>query len=113
MAVYKHAPGVRFPLVPPTRSVGYEEASSKAFLTQSGSSCMDAFAAFSKESFSEGVIRTRKTRSFASPLGSLGRPPEELCYGWVDPGTKQLVTVLNRPPVDSPATAVRAYIASR
>ncbi len=43
----------------------------------------------------------------------LNRPPEELCYGWVDPDTKSLVTVLNRPPVDSPSTAVRAYIASR
>jgi hypothetical protein len=44
---------------------------------------------------------------------SLDRPPEEICYGWVDPEAKTLVTVLKRPPVESPETAVRAYIASR
>ena len=43
----------------------------------------------------------------------LDRPPEEVCYGWVDPSSETLVTVLNRPPVTSPETAVRAYIASR
>ena len=43
----------------------------------------------------------------------LYRPPKQLCYGWVDPDAQTLVTVLNRPPVDSPETAVRAYIASR
>jgi len=44
---------------------------------------------------------------------SLHRPEEELCYAWIDSDGKSLVTVLNRPPVESPATAVRAYIASR
>ena len=44
---------------------------------------------------------------------ALNRPPDELCYAWVDPDTERLVTVLNRPPVESPVTAVRAYIASR
>jgi hypothetical protein len=44
---------------------------------------------------------------------ALDRPPSEVCYGWVDPDAKSLVTVLNRPPVESPETAVRAYIASR
>jgi len=44
---------------------------------------------------------------------ALNRPPDELCYSWVDPQAKSLVTVLNRPPVESPETAVRAYIASR
>jgi hypothetical protein len=44
---------------------------------------------------------------------ALNRPPDELCYCWIDPDTQSLVTVLNRPPVDSPETAVRAYIASR
>jgi hypothetical protein len=43
----------------------------------------------------------------------LDRPPEEICYGWIDPATESLVTVLNRPPVTSPETAVRAYIMSR
>jgi hypothetical protein len=43
---------------------------------------------------------------------SLDRPPEEICYGWVDPDAKSLVTVLKRPPVESPETAVRAYIVS-
>ena len=41
---------------------------------------------------------------------ALNRPPDELCYSWVDPDTERLVTVLNRPPVESPETAVRAYI---
>jgi hypothetical protein len=44
---------------------------------------------------------------------ALDRPPDELCYVWVDPDENLLVTVLNRPPVDSPETAVRAYIVSR
>ena len=44
---------------------------------------------------------------------SLDRPPPETCYGWVDPKEDQLVTVLKRPPVESPETAVRAYIVSR
>jgi hypothetical protein len=43
----------------------------------------------------------------------LDRPPEEVCYGWVDPTTESLVTVLNRPPVESPQTAVRAYIVAQ
>lgn len=43
----------------------------------------------------------------------LDRPPSEVCYGWVDPQVDQLVTVLRRPPVVSPETAVRAYIVSR
>jgi hypothetical protein len=43
----------------------------------------------------------------------LDQPPIEVCYGWVDPQEDQLVTVLKRPPVVSPETAVRAYIASR
>jgi hypothetical protein len=43
----------------------------------------------------------------------LQRPEEELCYAWFDSDGKTLVTVLNRPPVESPATAVRTYIASR
>jgi hypothetical protein len=44
---------------------------------------------------------------------ALDRPPEELCYVWVDPNENLLVTVLNRPPVESPETAVRAYIVSQ
>jgi hypothetical protein len=44
---------------------------------------------------------------------ALDRPSSEVCYGWIDPDAKSLVTVLNRPPVESPETAVRAYIASR
>jgi hypothetical protein len=44
---------------------------------------------------------------------SLDRPPAEICYGWIDPDAKTLVTVLNRPPVTSPETAVRAYIMSQ
>jgi hypothetical protein len=43
----------------------------------------------------------------------LHRPEEELCYAWMEPDGKTLVTMLNRPPVESPATAVRAYLASR
>lgn len=43
----------------------------------------------------------------------LNRPPWELCYSWIDPAAQSLVTVLNRPPVESPATAVRAYIVSQ
>lgn len=43
----------------------------------------------------------------------LNRPPEELCYAWVDPDTDSLVTILNRPPVESPETAVMVYIASK
>ncbi|MEZ5404934.1 MAG: hypothetical protein R3F23_01805 [Verrucomicrobiia bacterium] len=35
------------------------------------------------------------------------------CYAWVDPSNNQLVTVLEFYPVQSPETAVRAYIASR
>jgi hypothetical protein len=46
-------------------------------------------------------------------LFSLNRPPEETCYAWIDPDAKTLVTVLKRPPVSSPETAVRAYIVSR
>jgi hypothetical protein len=42
-----------------------------------------------------------------------GSPPNEICYAWVDPDAQTLVTVLKRPPVHSPETAVRAYIASR
>lgn len=34
------------------------------------------------------------------------------CYAWVDGSTDRLVTVLEKPPVKSPETAVRAYIAS-
>jgi hypothetical protein len=44
---------------------------------------------------------------------NLIRPPDETCYGWVDPDAKELVTVLKRPPVESPETAVRAYIVSK
>jgi hypothetical protein len=44
----------------------------------------------------------------------LHRPEEELCYAWLDDkDNKALVTVLHRPPVESPATAVRAYIEAR
>lgn len=43
---------------------------------------------------------------------SLNRPPEEKCYAWIDPDSESLVTVLNRPPVESPETAVRAFIVS-
>jgi hypothetical protein len=43
----------------------------------------------------------------------LDRPPEERCYVWVDSDDNRPVTVLNRPPVESPETAVRAYIVSR
>jgi hypothetical protein len=35
------------------------------------------------------------------------------CFAWVDPGSNELVTVLELPPVQSPETAVRAYIVSR
>ena len=34
------------------------------------------------------------------------------CYAWVDPSLKELVTVLEIPPVESPETAVRAFIVS-
>jgi hypothetical protein len=44
---------------------------------------------------------------------ALDRPPSEVCYGWVDPQAETLVTVLKRPPVESPETAVRAYIISK
>jgi hypothetical protein len=44
---------------------------------------------------------------------ALDRPPSEVCYGWVDPQAKTLVTVLKRHPVESPETAVRAYIVSQ
>jgi hypothetical protein len=44
---------------------------------------------------------------------NLDRPPIEVCYGWVDPQYEKLVTVLRKPPVVSPETAVRAYIVSR
>jgi len=44
---------------------------------------------------------------------ALNRPPIELCYGWVDLDTKSLVTVRNRYSVESPSTAVRAYIEAR
>ena len=46
-------------------------------------------------------------------LFALHRPEEEICYAWIDSDGKTLVTVLNRPPVDSPETAVRAYIVSQ
>ena len=44
---------------------------------------------------------------------NLDRPPIEVCYGWVDPHVERLVTVLRRPPVVSPETAVRAYIVAQ
>jgi hypothetical protein len=35
------------------------------------------------------------------------------CFAWIDPDSKELVTVLELPPVTSAETALRAYIVSR
>jgi hypothetical protein len=61
-----------------------------------------------KEKFKDGTVWHGLVSIFV-----LHRPAEEICYAWLDTDGKSLVTVLNRPPVESPASAVRAYIASR
>jgi hypothetical protein len=73
-----------------------------------GSPCRFVETAEVTERFKGKTVWTGEVLVFA-----LKRPPDELCYAWIDPDAKSLVTVLNRPPVDSPATAVRAYIASK
>ncbi len=35
------------------------------------------------------------------------------CFAWIDPDSKELVTVLERPPVTSPEIALRAYLVSK
>jgi hypothetical protein len=35
------------------------------------------------------------------------------CYAWIDTDLKELVTVMEIPPVTSPETAVRAFIVSK
>jgi len=44
---------------------------------------------------------------------ALDRPPEERCYVWVDRDENRMVTVLERPPVNSAETALRAYLVSK
>ena len=74
-----------------------------------GCPCRFVEAVVVKEKFKDGTVWHGLVSIFA-----LHRPEEELCYAWIDDqDDKTLVTVLNRPPVESPATAVRAYIASR
>ena len=43
-----------------------------------------------------------------------GKPPAKRCYAWLffDGKEDQFVTVLEKPPVNSPETAVKAYVAS-
>jgi hypothetical protein len=84
------------------------EEMAKVIAGKEGSPCRFIEAAHVTERFKGQVAWDGTVLVFG-----LNRPPEELCYGWVDPAAKTLVTVLNRPPVDSPATAIRAYIASR
>ena len=84
------------------------EQIAKVLEEKEGSPCRFIEAVEVTERFKGKVAWTGTVLVFA-----LNRPPDELCYSWVDPDTKTLVTVLNRPPVDSPATAIRAYIASR
>jgi hypothetical protein len=76
--------------------------------SKEGSPCRFVQAVEVTERFKGTVVWQGTVFVFA-----LKRPPDELCYAWIDPDAKSLVTVLKRPPVESPETAVRAYIASR
>ncbi len=84
------------------------EEIAKAIASKEGCGCVFAHAVDVLEKFKgqtvwEGCVFVFK----------LSEHEAKRCYAWVDPDNDRLVTVLEKPPVKSPETAVRAYIVSR